>query len=133
MTSSRWRQAYPAFSDRVIAEGRIDPAFLDEPACAEELREQAIDAAGCLHAIGTGRTITSEEYLLVLQLCRSVAICCGLDPSALDERQRAALMETLVEMLTPLRKWVAEDLNRDDYAPFSDIWPFDALRARLTI
>ncbi|MFT4254818.1 MAG: hypothetical protein QM608_20330 [Caulobacter sp.] len=131
--STRWRETCSALSDRVIAEGRVDPSFVEEPFSAEELREAALDAAGHVHAIGRGgRAPPTEEYYLVLQLCRSLAIICGLDPSALTEKERAALLECLVEMLTSRRKWVAEDLATARYAAVARIWPFDALRARLT-
>jgi len=131
--STRWREACSTLSDKVVAEGRVDPSFVDQAFSAEELREAALDTAGYVHAIGAGgRTIVYEEYVLVLQLCLNVAVSCGLDPSALSEKERAALLDSLVEMLTPHRKWVAEDLATTDYAAVAHIWPFDALRARLT-
>ncbi len=131
--STRWREACSALSDRVVAEGRVDPSFVDQAFSAEELREAALDTAGYVHAIGAGgRAIIYEEYVLVLQLCLNLAVSCGLDPSALNEKERAALLDSLVEMLTPHRKWVAEDLATTNYAAVAHIWPFDALRARLT-
>lgn len=128
----RWTKAYPVLSDRLLAEGRLDPAQT-EAFPTEELRAIALDAAGYIHAIGAGGRIATEAYYLVLQVCVQIAVCHSLNPQALTDAQRADLQSVLAEMMQPLRSWIREDFARGSYAAVSGVWPFAAIRDRLSI
>lgn len=130
--SERWTKAYPVLSDRLLADGRLDPTLV-ETFPTEELREIALDAAGYIRAIGAEEPISTEEYYLVLQLCLQIATCRALNPQVLADDQGVDLIDLLVEITTPRRAWVAEDLSRGSYAAVSGLWPFAAIRERLSI
>ncbi len=128
-----WDRIYSAMVDRVRRQGFVDTTLRADTAFSAlsdvDIREDALDAAAYVARLARpSRTISSEEYYLVLELALRVGIDCGLHASALSAAERAEVEGQLVRVLKPHASWVGDDLSTGPYASVANIWPLSALR-----